>query len=158
MLMAVTVILLPQPALGQEKVYLTLRVVPDRYDNEVTVGEDNIFFLEIRNIGNEAITDIRLLSDGPEDWIIELEPDKLDYLGAGHLQTVDVNIRPAERAERGNYRITLIAEAEEIRRVEIMWVEVGTSPFWLWIGGIILAVVIAGFIIVFWRLNRRSRE
>ena len=52
------VVLLPQPTLAQEeKVDLTLRLVPVYYSYEVTAGKDNTFFLEVRNTGSKAITD-----------------------------------------------------------------------------------------------------
>ena len=117
-----------------------------------------MFFMEIRNIGDEALSDIRLSSDGPEGWTIRFEPDEIDYLGAGSQNTVDVIIRPDDGTVGGDYQITIIAEAEEVRKVTTMWIEVATSPLWLWIGGIVVAVVIAAFICMFWRLNKRSQE
>ena len=50
----------------EEKIDLTLRLVNGRYYSEVEPGKDNIFFLEIRNIGNRAITNIRFSSVKPE--------------------------------------------------------------------------------------------
>ncbi len=124
-------ILLARPALAQEgKVDLTLRLVPDIFYNEVTAGKDNIFYLEIRNTGSKAVTNIRLSADKPEGWVIQFRPGEVDYLGPGSLQTVDVNIKPDGEAVKGDYRVTLIAEANEIRKVTSIWVRVVTASFW----------------------------
>ncbi|MBA7711149.1 hypothetical protein ES703_120104 [subsurface metagenome] len=49
----ITILLLPKPALAQERqTDLTLRLASNRYRIEVTAGKDNIFFLEVNNIGN----------------------------------------------------------------------------------------------------------
>ncbi len=124
-------ILLPRPVLAQEgKVDLTLRLVSAEYYNAVTPGKDNIFFLEIRNTGSKAVTNIRLSSDKPEGWVIQFSPGEIDYLGSGSLQTVDVNIKPDGKTVKGDYRVTLIAEANEIRKVTSTWARVETVSFW----------------------------
>ena len=101
-------ILLPQPAIAQEaKIDLILRLVGD-YNYEVNAGKDNAFYLEIRNNGNQTVTNLRLSADKPEDWVIEFRPGVINYLGAGSVQTVDVNIKPSERRPRGNIRSSLL--------------------------------------------------
>lgn len=150
--------LLPQPSLAQEReLDLTLTLLPGRYPyyNEVKAGEDNTFFLEVRNTGSKAITNIRLSSDKPEGWVIEFEPQKLDYLGPGSLQTINVNIKPVPKVVEGEYRVTFIAEANEILRVEsTSWVTVKTASPWPWIGAGIVLVVVAAFIFIFRRYGR----
>ncbi len=155
-----TVLLLPQPSQAQEReADLTLTLFSGRYSYyyEVTAGKDNIFYLEIRNTSSKAITDIRLSSDEPEGWVIDLELEEIDYLGPGSFQTVDVNIKPAPKAAKGEYRVTLIAEANEILRVEsTSWVTVKAAPFWPWIGAGVALVVVAVFIFIFMRFGRQK--
>jgi uncharacterized membrane protein len=159
LIVCMSAILLTRPISAQEeKVDLTLQLVPGWYRYEATAGEENLFFLEVRNTGSKAITNIRLSSDKPEGWIVEFEPARIDYLSPGSLQTVDVNIKPAGKTTKGDYRVTLIAEANEIRKVESIWVEVKAASFWLWIGVGITLVLVAGFIIIFMRLNKRPKE
>lgn len=149
-------LLLPQPNLAQErKVELALTLLP--YRAEAKAGEDNTFFLEVRNIGSRAITNIRLSSVKPEEgWVIDFNPGEIAHLAPGSLQTVDVNIKPPSSAAKGGYSITVIAEANEIRQVESIWVSVKTASFWLWIGAGIVLAVIAGFIFVFMRSGRQK--
>jgi uncharacterized membrane protein len=155
-----TVLLLPQPSLAQEReADLTLTLFSGRYSyyHEVTAGKDNSFYLEIRNTGNEAITNIRLSSDQPEGWVIDLELEEIDYLGPGSLRTVDVNIKPAPKDAKGEYRVTFIAEVNEIQRVEsTSWVTVEGTSFWPWIGAGIVLVVVATFIFIFMRFGRQK--
>ncbi len=147
----------PRLILAQEgKIGLDLSLVADGYYNKVTAGKDNIFFLEIRNTGDKAITNIRLSSIKPEGWVIDFKPGNIDYLGPGNFQTVDVNIKPPDKTTEDRYKVTLIAESNEIRKVlGIQTTVEAPKDYWLWIGGIILLVVIAGFIVVFMRFGRQ---
>ena len=139
----------------EEKIDLTLRLVNGRYYNEVESGKENILYLEIRNTGNRAITNIRFSSVKPEGWVIDFKPGNIDYLGPGNFQTVDVSIKPPDRTTEERYKVTLIAESNEIRKVlGIQTTVEAPEGYWLWIGGILLLVVVAGFIIVFLRFGR----
>ena len=90
-----------------------------------------------------------------EGWVVDFKPGKIDYLGPGNFQTVDLNIRPPDRTDEGWYEVTLIAESDEIRKVlGIRTTVEAPKGYWLWIGGILLLVVVAGFIIVFLRFGR----
>ncbi len=156
-LVSMIITLLPQPGFAQEeRIALTLRLVSDHYNSEVKVGQDNILFLEVRNIGNIAITNIRLSSNQPEGWQVDFDPMKINSLSPGNYQTVELNIKTADSTTRNSYKITLIAEVNEIREVEDIWVTVETPSYWLWIGAGIAVVLIAGFVLLFIRLNKHS--
>ncbi|TET25649.1 MAG: hypothetical protein E3J67_03435, partial [Dehalococcoidia bacterium] len=125
------------------------------YSIEATAGKDNIFFLEINNIGSKAITDIKLSSDKPEGWVIDFKPREIDYLGPGRIQTVDVNIQPPGNAARGEHEVNFIAEANEIRKVEKFWVTVKPA-LWLWVGVGVALVVVVGFVLIYMRFGRQK--
>ncbi|MDD5127703.1 MAG: NEW3 domain-containing protein [Dehalococcoidales bacterium] len=150
----VTVFLSILPARAQDKIDLGMRIIGDYY-NEVRAGQDNVFYLEIRNYGNQPITDIRLLSDKAAGWTVEFQPAELAYLGPGNVQTVDINIRPPDKISRGDYRFTVVAEAKETRRAESFWVRVHSDSFWLWVGAVVGAIVVAAFILIFIRMGRK---
>lgn len=157
-----TILLLPQPALAQERqIDLTLRLFSRGSYNEVIAGKDNSFYLEISNIGNKAIADIKLSSDKPEGWVIDFKTEKIDYLSPGSLQTIDVNIKSPENVSGGEYGVNIIAEANEIRKVEKFWVtvkttSVKTTSLWLWVGaGVVLAAIIA-FVLIYRRFGRQK--
>jgi uncharacterized membrane protein len=151
-----TVFLLPQPTFAQGRTDLTLTLLPYRYNFEITAGKDNLFYLEVRNTGTTTVTNIRLSSDKPEGWVIDFRPDRIDSLSPGSLQTVDVNIKPSGDAAKGELRVNIIATANEIRKVESLWVTVKIASYWLWVGIGIAVVVVAAFIFIFMRFGRQK--
>lgn len=156
-LLSLMAIMPPRPIFAQgEKTDLILMLSPINYQNDLKVGVDNKLFLEVRNIGNTTITRIRLSSQVPEGWVVEFMPAEIASLSAGNLQTVDLIVKPDSKATKGGYNITIIAEANEIRKAETIWLNLKTpASFWIWIGAIIVAVVIALFIFIFVRFNRQ---
>ncbi|MBA7702844.1 hypothetical protein ES703_111619 [subsurface metagenome] len=147
----------PAALLAQEaKVDLSLRILPEYYYKEVTPEEDNTLFMEIRNNGDTEITNIRFDSDIPKGWIVDFKPASISSLSASSSQTVDVNIIPSRDTGRGEYNLTFIAEANETRAVAstMMRIESGSS-FWLWVGTGLVAIVIAGFVIIFIRFGKQ---
>ena len=152
----VIAILSPCSILAQEeKIDLTLRLVSDSYDNRITAGRDITIFLEVRNNGNKAITNIRLYADLPEGWTVEFRPGLIDYLGPGSFETVDIIIRSVDDAAKREYAVALIAEANETRRVTNIFMRVESALFWPWVGAGVAALVIAGFILIFMRFGRQ---
>ena len=76
-------------------------------------------------------------------------------LEAGDIATVDVIIRPAESAARGDYQLAVIAETAGIRRVTSVYVNVQPdTSAWLWPTIGLAVLLIAGFIIIFIRFGR----
>ncbi len=151
-------VLVPQAAVAQdEKIDLTLTLVPSDYYNQVKGGEDNRLFLEVRNAGNKAVTKIGLSAEAPQGWTVEFKPASIDYLGPGSVQTVDLNIKP-DRAASGDHRVNIIAQANEIRKVisVMLGVTAASNSPWLWIGAILGVIVVIIFGIVFVRLNRQK--
>jgi len=138
---------------------LTLALIPRNNDNEVKVGENNLLSLEVRNTGTKAVTQIRLSAGKPEGWLIEFKPAEIAYLAAGSVQMVNLTITPDSNTSKGNYNITLvadfIADANAIRKVESIFLTVRSASFWIWVGSIIGAVIVAVFIVIFMRYGRQ---
>jgi uncharacterized membrane protein len=147
----------PAVLLAQEaKVDLSLSLFPDSYYKKIVPGQDNALYVQVRNNGTSAITNIRFSSDKPAGWIVEFKPVSLDSLGAGSSQTIDVNVIPDRHTGRGDYNLTILADAVETRAAvsTVLRIESGTS-IWLWIGVAVGILVIAGFIIVYLRFGRQ---
>ena len=156
-----TILWLPQPALAQKEEFgltLSLRNSQYNYNIEAMAGQDNRFFLEVRNTGNRPITNIRLSSDEPEGWTIEIKPAEINSLSSGVIETVDVNIRPVGKATKEGYRVPFIAQANETRKVETFWVTVKPAQFWIWVWIVAGVVVVAGFVLVYLRFGRQKSE
>jgi len=156
LLMLVVAIVPTAPVLAQDRVDLTLRLLPGDFNSRITPGQNNSMFLEVRNNGNTTINNIRFSYNAPEGWNVVYTPDRLSSLGPESTNTIDVNIIPVSNAGRGDYTINLIAEADETRTVTTAFLRVeGATSFWLWVGIGIAVLVIAGFIVVFLRLGRQ---
>ena len=156
---SLTTILLPHPTLAQkERAGLTLWLHDGRYPCETSPGQDNAFFLEVRNTGTLSITNIMLTSEKPEGWTIEFKPTQINYLSPGSVQTVYVNIKPSGNGKptKADYKVTLIAEANEIRTVQTVSITVKPAPFWIWIWAILGVVMVAGFVFIFMRFGRQQ--
>lgn len=140
----------------EDKVDLSLRLLPGYHYKEVVAGENTALFIEVRNNGNIAITDIKLTADKPEEWVVKIVPDSISNLGAGSSQTVDISIVPAQNSPSGEYMVTVIADATETRTAVSTTLRVESdSSLWLWIGIGVAALVAAGFVFIFLRFGKQ---
>jgi uncharacterized membrane protein len=156
MLLGLTVLIFPGQVLAQgDRAGLTLRLLPGYYYIEIIPGEAKTLYLEIENSGNEAITNIRLSSDKPKGWEVNFSPESISHLGAGNHQSIDVNVVAAPGTAKGEYTLTLIAEADQTRTVTSTVLRVEDAfPIWQWIGLAMGVLVIAGFLILYRRFSR----
>ena len=88
-------------------------------------------------------------------WI--LTPSSLAYLDPGIVQTIDVNIRPPEDQGRGEHSINVIAQANEIRKVESFFVTVSLASSLLWVWGVVVLLIIIAFFLVY-RISIRQKK
>jgi uncharacterized membrane protein len=150
------VMLSPFSVLAQEwKDGLILRYLSGGYNSEVVPGESKTFFIEVANNSNVSTIDILFTSNAPKGWLVEFKPHNFAAINADGFQTVEVQITPPQRAEKGDYSVTVIADSSVGRRVMDIYVRVeqGTN-LWIWVGAILGLVVIAAFVIIFRRFNR----
>jgi uncharacterized membrane protein len=146
--------LLPQPIAAQRGEDFTLYPVLSR--DAVEPGQDNVLFVEVRNNGESEVADIRLSYLAPQGWAVELDPASIGLLSPGSFQTVEVRVRPPATAGRGQYQVTVVAEAGGARRIASAWLRVEASTtIWLWVGIAIAAAVAAIFVLIFLRTSRR---
>jgi uncharacterized membrane protein len=144
-----------QAAAQQERFELSLNVLPGYYYREITPGQETTLYLEIMNTGNQAINDIRLTSDNPKEWKVDLSPESIAYLGAGSSQSIDVTVTAPPGAGRGDYTLTIIAQASQTRTATSTVVHVVSSlSVWLWVGVGLAVLLIAAFVIIFLRFGR----
>ena len=94
-------------------------------------------------------------ADKPHDWIVEFEPDEIERLAPGSFREIQVNIKPPASMADGYYNMQVIAKASQIKQTIALGVRVEESTWiWAWVGGGIVLLVIAGFVIIFLRLGR----
>jgi uncharacterized membrane protein len=147
-----------QAAAQGESFQLSLNVLPGYYYWEITPGQETTIYLEIRNTGSQAVTDIKLTTVTPnnlEGWSIGLNPKSIASLGAGSSQTIDVTLTAPPGTARGDYTLTFIAEAGQTRTITSTTVNVVNSlTVWLWVGVGLAVLLIAAFVFIFLRYGR----
>ncbi len=118
-------------------------------------GKDNVFTFKVVNDGSTALENIKLSSTGPTAWKVTFSPDKIDSLGAGQTEQVQATINPpADKTVAGDYNVILTASGQTSSTLTVR-VTVLTPSIWGWVSIIIVAIVIIGLVVLFWRLGRR---
>ena len=161
LLIAVLLVFLGSPVVlfaqedQEDKVDLSLRLLPEYYYKEVITGEDNILYMEVRNNGDKEITNIVFASENPKGWVVDFKPGSINHLASGSSQTVDVSVITSRDTSRGEYHLAFLAEANETRTAisTVLRVE-NASSYWLWIGIGLVGIVIIGFIFVYLRFGK----
>jgi len=137
--------------------YLSLTIFADGYYNVITAGQEKTVFLEVGNNGSKELTNIRLSAEAPQDLTVEFSPAVIGTLEPGSAQVVDVLLRPASDAAKREYTVALLAQSNETTQVADIRVKVqSSSPFWVWVGAGIGALLIAGFVLIFMRFGREE--
>jgi uncharacterized membrane protein len=130
--------------------------VSQLYNTRAKAGEDNIFPIKVRNLGTDAIDNVKFTSDAPEGWLIDFDPDTIEILDAIDEQTVNVNIKPPSKTVAGDYNISLRATGKQVAASEMnIRVTVETPTVWGWVGVAIILIVVVGLIVIFMRFSRR---
>jgi uncharacterized repeat protein (TIGR01451 family) len=138
------------------KYVLTTISANDLYNTTARAGEDNIFSIKVRNLGTDAIDNIKFTPDNPEGWSVTFNPEKIDVLEAIDEQAVEMNIKPPPKTVAGDYMISLRASGAQATADDIsIRVTVETPTIWGWVGVAIILIVVIGLIIIFMRFSRR---
>jgi len=133
----------------------TMRTPTLRLNADVTAGDENHLTVLLVNSGSAPVESISLTSSKPEGWRIIYEPDKIDSVGAGTTQEVNVTIIPPKETIAGDWPVTLQARSEQATDGLQLRVTVLTPTIWGVVGILIVVVVVAGVGALFWRLGRR---
>jgi len=145
-------------AAQEDDLQISLNVLPGYYYQDITPGQESTIYLELRNVGNQAVTDINLITvatNNLKGWSIGLNPESIAYLGAGSSQSIDVSVTAPPGTGRGDYTLTIIAEASQTRTATSTVVNVVSSlSVWLWVGVGLAVLLIAAFVIIFLRFGR----
>jgi len=65
------------------RVDLSLRIFPDYHYRDVTPGQDNTVYMEVRNNGDSEVTDIVFEADAPEGWQVSFDPAAIAAMAPG---------------------------------------------------------------------------
>jgi uncharacterized membrane protein len=127
-----------------------------RYDTTATAGRNNVFSIQVTNLGSAQIDNISFDSTHPEGWEIKFTPEKLDFLKIADPKPADVNIKPPPKTVAGDYMITLRVSGKQASSDKMdIRVTVKTPTIWGWVGVIIILIVVVGLLVIFMRFGRR---
>jgi uncharacterized membrane protein len=122
----------------------------------VTAGTKSAIDFLVGNAGTAAIRNLAFVTKKPSDkWTVDFRPDKIATLDPGQVQQIKMEILAPDRTIAGDYMLTLTANSPEVNKSVDFRVTVSTPTVWSWIGFGIVALVVLGLAIVFFRLGRR---
>jgi uncharacterized membrane protein len=122
----------------------------------VTAGDKAPVDFVVGNAGTAPIRNLSFVTKKPSDkWTVEFKPDKLDTLDPGEVREIKMEILAPDRTIAGDYLLTVTANAPETNRSVDFRITVSTPTVWGWIGFAIVALVVLGLAVVFFRLGRR---
>ena len=125
-------------------------------NTSLTAGRKTPVDFLVGNAGTAPIRNLSFLSKKPNDkWTVEFRPDKIDALNAGEVKEIKMEILAPDRTIAGDYLLTLTANAPEVNKSVEFRVTVSTPTIWGWVGFGIVALVVLGLAVVFFRLGRR---
>jgi uncharacterized membrane protein len=138
------------------KYFLDTVSANELYNTTARAGEDNVFSIKVRNLGTDAIDNIKFTPNKPDGWAVEFTPEKIDVLEAIDEQAIDVHIKPPPKTVAGDYMISLRASGKQATADEIsIRVTVETPTIWGWVGVAIILIVVIGLVVIFMRFSRR---
>lgn len=112
----------------------------------------------VTNEGSGPLTGMGFASNKPSGWEVVFEPSEIPVLSPSAFREVSVGIKPPADAIPGDYSITLRAFTGSPHvtsdKLELR-VTVFGSIMWGLFGVLIIVLVIAGLLVIFWRLGRR---
>jgi uncharacterized membrane protein len=125
-------------------------------NTSLTAGRKTPVDFLVGNAGTAPIRNLSFISKKPNDkWTVEFRPDKIDALNAGEVREIKMEILAPDRTIAGDYLLTLTANAPEVNKSVEFRVTVSTPTVWGWVGFGIVALVVLGLAVVFFRLGRR---
>lgn len=124
---------------------------------QVTAGDANPLSIVLANNGTAALQNITFSTTKPDGWEVNFSPSSVNNIDPGSIQEVKVSINPpGGDTIAGDYMVTLTAENTEFSPEPLrVRVTVLTPSFWGWVSILIVAAVIGGLALLFWRVGRR---
>ncbi len=123
----------------------------------ITAGAKSTVDIIVGNAGSAPVKNLTILaSKKPEKWTVDFRPDKIDEIKPGEIQEIKAEILAPARTIAGDYLLTFTPNAAEGAPKSVDFrVTVSTPTIWSWLGFAIVALVVLGLAIVFFRLGRR---
>jgi len=139
-----------------------IEVVMPSLFSEIMTDEVVETRMTLRNSGTRRLDNIRIRTDAPLNWRVEVEPDIVETLEVGREMEVSVLMIPPPNAVVGDYEVRIRTESYSFNRAipsddKLYRVSIKSRPnVWLTAGLLIgLLLMLAGVAIFLVRLTRR---
>ena len=134
---------------------LSVGTLTGRLNANATAGEGSEIKLVVANAGSVGVDSIRLVSNAPEGWRLNFEPQVIPRLEPSALAEITATVTPPAKSLPGDYRITVIATSVESQADASLRITVGRSTAIGWVGILIVVLVVAALGGLFVKLGRR---
>jgi len=111
----------------------------------------------VSNDGSAMLERVTFSSNKPTGWVVTFEPSSVSQVSPDTPAQVTVNVKPAADAIPGDYSVKIYVSAEPratTANIEFRVTVLGSTA-WGFVGLLIILVVVAGLVFIFWRLGRR---
>ncbi|MBN1367202.1 MAG: DUF11 domain-containing protein [Dehalococcoidales bacterium] len=126
------------------------------YSTSATAGKETVYSITLTNTGSAPIDNVNMSSMAPANWVVTFPTTTIQNLAAGEKRTIDVTLKPGDKAIAGDYMVTLTATGKNAGNQSVqVRVTVATPSVWGIVGIIIIIIVIAGLAYIFMRFSRR---
>lgn len=120
------------------------------------VGQPVTVSLYVRNEGSAKQNKITFMTLKPENWQVKFNPEEIIDLGGDNpLAQVEMTIIPGPGSLVGDYSVGVTARGEKASSDLEFRVTVKGAAAWAWVGIFIIALVVGGLSLTFYRLGRR---
>ena len=134
---------------------LSLATLTGRLNADTTAGEESEIKLVLVNTGSAGLDNVRFLSNAPEGWKFNFDPQAISHLEPTELAEITAIVAPPDKTIPGDYSVDVFATALDAQADASLRITVGRSTSFGWVGILIVVLVIAGVGGLFVRLGRR---
>ena len=134
---------------------LSLGTLTGRLNAKTTAGDESDIKLVLANTGTAGLDNIRLVSNAPEGWKFNFDPQIISRLEPTELAEITASVTPPRKTIPGDYKIDIFASALEAQTDASLRITVGRSTSFGWVGILIVVLVVAGLGGLFVKLGRR---
>jgi uncharacterized membrane protein len=125
-------------------------------NSSVTAGKKTPIDFLVGNAGTAPIRNLSFITKKPNDkWTVDFKPDKIDALNSGEVREIKMEVLAPDRTIAGDYLLNVTANSPETNKSVEFRITVSTPTLWGWVGFSVVALVVLGLAIVFFRLGRR---
>lgn len=110
----------------------------------------------VANEGSAPQREVRLLALAPDNWKVQIEPERIADLAPGRIPAqVTLTVTPPDGALIGDYGLGLVAEGERSKSPLDLRLTLKAGAARAWLGAGLIALVVAALALAFRRLGRR---